>query len=605
MTRKDAPQARATGARDGRCSGPDEAFRNALEVGHFAMWLRRSTTDSNSVERSLKMGNLMEKILALGSASSEVPFTAAKKREMLHEVRHETASAGIIDAAENKPSVEEMKAAAWGKIEPLWRQFEADGGRNFVSSDTGAKSVGVDSANYALAYAMMVGIEATIRAGQQMDPTWPSAGRPDESNPMRIDNVMAAVRRSYLLPPSGTRLSPAHISKPNRLVFEEAAPEIFQYIRRRCCISDEQYLSSLCQRGFSLIEFVTNSKSGEFFFFSHDGKFMLKTISDEEAETLLLMLRDYAHHVTSHRSLLTRMLGLYRLHIGDRYRRWFFVSTSVFDTGSLGLHAQYDLKGSTSKNRKAGDTETVKKDLNWSEAGMKLHVPDECKDILITTHKADVEFLAQHGVTDYSVLVGVHDTESSDAGVHTKGVKLLRKDSVEEALADAKAGECIWSILHEQLIVILLMANSAIRAHILHYAATCRQRMGVARSSWPSFFNEPAIPETVLLLCLLGSPSDFVMMLFMLAHKYFIGIIDYLVPWSLKKRSERVLNACLCQGQSSSCQSPQVYASRQHVFFADKMVGPHDHLPTGDSSVEKREVRVEEVAVGEAPNHKN
>ncbi|KAF4700842.1 hypothetical protein FOZ62_031520, partial [Perkinsus olseni] len=228
MTRKDTPQARATGARDGRCSGPDEAFRNALEVGHFAMWLRRSTTDSNSVERSLKMGNLMEKILALGSASSEVPFTAAKKREMLHEVRHETASAGIIDAAESKPSVEEMKAAAWGKIEPLWRQFEADGGRNFVSSDTvstqasesdlpseevrenitnapmthksrpkhlsRAKSVGVDSANYALAYAMMVGIEATIRAGQQMDPTWPSAGRPDESNPMRIDNVMAAVR---------------------------------------------------------------------------------------------------------------------------------------------------------------------------------------------------------------------------------------------------------------------------------------------------------------------------------------------------------------------------------------------------------------------------
>ncbi|KAF4741128.1 hypothetical protein FOZ63_018916, partial [Perkinsus olseni] len=54
----------------------------------------------------------------------------------LHEVRHETASAGIIDAAESKPSVEEMKAAAWGKIEPLWRQFEADGGRNFVSSDT-------------------------------------------------------------------------------------------------------------------------------------------------------------------------------------------------------------------------------------------------------------------------------------------------------------------------------------------------------------------------------------------------------------------------------------------------------------------------------------
>ncbi|KAF4708544.1 hypothetical protein FOZ63_028763 [Perkinsus olseni] len=565
------------------------------------------------------LGKSLEKILALGSASSEVPFTAAKKREMLHEVRHETASAGLIDATENKPSVEEMKAAAWGKVEPLWRQFEADGGRNFVLSDTvstqasesdlpseevrenitnapmthksrpkhlsRARSVGVDSANYALAYAMMVGIEATIRAGQQMDPTWPSAGnsRPDESNPMRIDNVMAAMRRSYLLPPSGTRLSPAHISRPNRLVFEEAAPEIFQYIRRRCCISDEQYLSSLCQRGFSLIEFVTNSKSGEFFFFSHDGKFMLKTISDEEAETLLLMLRDYAHHVTSHRSLLTRMLGLYRLHIGDRYRRWFFVSTSVFDTGSLGLHAQYDLKGSTSKNRKAGDTETVKKDLNWSEAGVKLHVPDECKDILITTHKADVEFLAQHGVTDYSVLVGVHDTESSDAGVHTKGVKLLRKTALKKLLpmlrlvnasgrssTNNPLSSSSWRTLRSEL------TSSTMRQHVGD-GWVWRGVHGPLSSTSPPFRR----------------------------HKYFIGIIDYLVPWSLKKRSERVLNACLCQGQSSSCQSPQVYASRQHVFFADKMVGPHDHLPTGDSSVEKSEVRVEEVAVGEAPNHKN
>ncbi|EER18708.1 hypothetical protein Pmar_PMAR018935 [Perkinsus marinus ATCC 50983] len=61
----------------------------------------------------------------------------------------------------------------------------------------GAKLVGIDSANYALAYAMMVGIEATIRAGEQLNPQWPSveSSRPVEgSDAMPIDNVAAAVR---------------------------------------------------------------------------------------------------------------------------------------------------------------------------------------------------------------------------------------------------------------------------------------------------------------------------------------------------------------------------------------------------------------------------
>ncbi|EER05393.1 phosphatidylinositol-4-phosphate 5-kinase, putative [Perkinsus marinus ATCC 50983] len=548
------------------------------------MWLRK-TREADAVGSILSIGNLMEKVLALDgvSSSSEVGFSAATKEEMLHEVRYGCASAGIIDAADTKPSVTTMKTAIWSKIESLWREFEADGGRNFVASDDGkshlphhvalaftfgqreilyfravstqasesdlpseevranisnspmthksrpkhlrgAKLVGIDSANYALAYAMMVGIEATIRAGEQLNPQWPSieTSHPVEgSDLMPIDNVAAAVRRSYLLPPSGSRLSPPHISKPNR------------YIRRRCCITDEEYLSSLCQRGFSLIEFTTNSKSGEFFFFSHDGKFMLKTISDEEAEALLVMLRDYAHHVTSHRSLLTRMLGLYRLHIGDRYKRWFFVSTSVFDTGSLGLHAQYDLKGSTSKNRKAGDTETVKKDLNWSQAGNKIHVPDKCKDILISTHKADVEFLARHGVTDYSVLVGVHDTESSDAGP-----------------------------------VIIDVAKSAIQLdHILDYKAARWQRMGMARRSRAHLFDAPVAPEIQVLYWHHRLPR----------------------PMGSEK-------ACRTGGERLSM--PR-YAARQHRFFADKVIGPHDGLPIAAPDDEPSIEKIEDAEVND------
>ncbi|KAF4665391.1 hypothetical protein FOL47_004633 [Perkinsus chesapeaki] len=602
-------RATAPGSDDDRYKGPSDAFRDALEVGHFAMWLR-GTQDDSCVTMTLGVVNILEKVFALESLPLEVHFSRSVRKEMLHEVRHLSANAGLIGASDAEASIEEMMTAAWGKIEPLWRRFEADGGRNFVTDEsgestqasdsdlpgegvrdnitnapmthktrpkhlTGAKAVGVESANYALAYAMMVGIEAVVRSGEQVSIAKRSEERPQpgEEDTMEVENIMAAVRRNYILPPSGTRLSPPHISKPNKLVFEEAAPEIFQFIRARSCVGDEEYLSSLCQRGFSLIEFVTNSKSGEFFFFSHNGKFMLKTISDEEAETLLGMLKDYAHHVTSHRSLLTRMLGLYRLHIGALYKRWFFVSTSVFDTGSLGLHAQYDLKGSTSKNRRAGDTETVKKDLNWLREDMSLLVPDECKDILIATHKADVEFLAHHGVTDYSVLVGIHDTESSDAGVHTKGVKLLRKTALKKLLP-------MLRLVHASG---RSSVNTTSSRTLTSELAVSRMREHVG-NGWVwrgvhgpiSFTNAP-----------------------FRRHKYFIGIIDYLVPWNIKKRAERIMNGCLCQGQTSSCQSPSVYASRQHVFFADRVAGPHDGIPAIGASLlsDSEGIRSEETGL--------
>jgi hypothetical protein len=48
---------------------------------------------------------------------------------------------------------------------------------------------------------------------------------------------------------------------------------------------DADYMLSLCG-DFNYIEFQANSKSGQFFFYSHDGRYMIKTQTKEEGKFL-------------------------------------------------------------------------------------------------------------------------------------------------------------------------------------------------------------------------------------------------------------------------------------------------------------------------------
>ena len=54
--------------------------------------------------------------------------------------------------------------------------------------------------------------------------------------------------------------------------------------------------------------------SGSFFFFSHDRRFIIKTMTDEELKLFLKMLPDYELHLTEHPdSIISRMYGVYTI----------------------------------------------------------------------------------------------------------------------------------------------------------------------------------------------------------------------------------------------------------------------------------------------------
>src|SRR5690606_12997177 len=88
--------------------------------------------------------------------------------------------------------------------------------------------------------------------------------------------------------------------------FKNYAPKVFRSLRDYFGIDEAAFMLSLAG-DYHYIEFLANSKSGQFFFYSHDGKYMIKTQTKEECVFLRSILPQYHEHVTTHENtLMTR-----------------------------------------------------------------------------------------------------------------------------------------------------------------------------------------------------------------------------------------------------------------------------------------------------------
>ena len=59
----------------------------------------------------------------------------------------------------------------------------------------------------------------------------------------------------------------------------------FAYLRRMFGVNEFDFLLSVCGNA-DFIEFISNAKSGQFFFYSSDGKYMIKTMTNAESKFL-------------------------------------------------------------------------------------------------------------------------------------------------------------------------------------------------------------------------------------------------------------------------------------------------------------------------------
>lgn len=222
------------------------------------------------------------------------------------------------------------------------------------------------------------------------------------------------------------------------VVFYDYAPHVFRCLRMEAKITTTSYRNSLQQ---TTKERVSEGKSGAFFYFTEDRKYVVKTLTHEELKFLLCILPKYFSYMKNNsNTFMTRFLGCHGLTMNGK-TVFFVVMHSVFDT-ALQIHERFDLKGSwvgRLEGRKPSGTlaqckfcsaeyvvggshdqlcdvrrgegnfrhqyDQVGKDLNWNR---HMALPYSTAHAVAMQLIKDSNFLCKINCIDYSLLVGIH-----------------------------------------------------------------------------------------------------------------------------------------------------------------------------------------------------
>lgn len=198
--------------------------------------------------------------------------------------------------------------------------------------------------------------------------------------------------------------------------FKDYAPNVFRELREdHFHLDPSDYLVSLTAK-YILSELGSPGKSGSFFYFSRDYRFIIKTLHAAEHTFLRRVLKQYHEHMrTNPHSLLSRFYGLHRVKLPHGKKIHFVIMNNLFPP-HRDIHETYDLKGSTvgreyPEEKAALDPRAVLKDLNWINRGRTLELGPEKRALLTEQIRRDTELLKQINVMDYSLLIGIHNMQ--------------------------------------------------------------------------------------------------------------------------------------------------------------------------------------------------
>lgn len=206
--------------------------------------------------------------------------------------------------------------------------------------------------------------------------------------------------------------------------FKDYCPEVFRELRSLFGIDPADYLMSITGK-YILSELGSPGKSGSFFYYSRDFRFIIKTIHHAEHKQLRRILKSYYSHVKENpNTLISQFYGLHRLKVKGSMKKIHFIVMNNLFPPHRDIHIKYDLKGSTwgrytrtnEKDKVEKDiSEYTLKDLNWLERGDKIKFGPAKQKIFLKQLEADVDFLKKINVMDYSLLLGVHDVKKGNS----------------------------------------------------------------------------------------------------------------------------------------------------------------------------------------------
>lgn len=197
--------------------------------------------------------------------------------------------------------------------------------------------------------------------------------------------------------------------------FKDYSPWVFRQLRAKFGLDPADYLMSLTSK-YILSELGSPGKSGSFFYFSRDYKYIIKTIHHGEHKFLRKILKEYYQHVEQNpNTLISQFYGLHRVKTPFGRKIHFVVMNNLFPP-HRDIHTTYDLKGSTigrdyNEDNIANNPRAVLKDLNWLRRDMHINLGPIKKQLFVEQVQRDVALLKKLGVMDYSLLLGIHDLE--------------------------------------------------------------------------------------------------------------------------------------------------------------------------------------------------
>lgn len=391
--------------------------------------------------------------------------------------------------------------------------------------------------NWNMVVSMMIGIRMAV-------------GRVRHEVTRELAPVDFIMKEKFSIIPRLANIFDSAVSKRVTMTrFIDYAPMVFQRIRTSFGIRDDDYLRSVGPEQLlgnmvlgnlsSLSELSSEGKSGAFFYYTADGKYMMKTVNTKEHALLKNILKGYYDHIATYPgTMICRFLGLHALQVrkkvraGQLWRRgtrkiYFVVMANVFNT-PYEIHRRYDLKGSwvgRQTHLEQPDPSVALKDVDFQLANESIRVGEDKATRLLTQIEHDTTFLRDKNIIDYSLLLGicddppVEDDHDGDAvSVNNFNMGQGTKDSLGKP--DIAGG--------------FMSSSDSLNNHNclpLHQ----RDRGGVLAND-----------RTTL---------------------YFFTIIDILTPYDSRKKVEHHIKALRYNRQGVSCCPPAMYADRFNRFM--------------------------------------
>lgn len=408
--------------------------------------------------------------------------------------------------------------------------------------------------NWNMVLSMMIGIRMSV-------------GRSRHEVSRELQPVDFIMKEKFSIIPRLANIFDSEVSKRVEMTrFIDYAPMVFQKIRASFGISHDEYLRSIGPEQLlgnmvlgnlaSLSELSSEGKSGAFFYYTADGRYMMKTVSTKEHQLLKRMLKRYFDHTTrSPGTLIVRFLGLHCLSVrrsrkgrSRQDQKLYFVVMGNMFNAPCEIHRRYDLKGSWVGRMTPPhlyDPTTALKDVDFLEAQEKLRVGPETKEMLVRQIEQDTAFLRDNNIIDYSLLLGIHDVSSGgdppadgwDQSQDLHG-RPSQMDGIQRA---ASSMQNVADDTETPLSVVpfVISASAVYDSQLVQVPLHQRDNGGLLSNDKSSL--------------------------------YFIGIIDILTPYDSVKKVEHHVKS-LRYRSGVSCCPPPFYADRFNNFMRDKVI---------------------------------